>query len=377
MARDQQEEVRPMRDIRLLSGVQIGNWELANRVVMPPLTRSRAEADWSPSQWAAEYYGQRSGAGLVIAEATQVSPDAGGYCRTPGIWTDRQTSEWAKVVTAIKSKGSIAVLQCWHTGRIGHPDNMPEGCFPMGPSAVRPATPMYTDVAEGNVENPIPREMTEADIRHVINAYGHAAENAKKAGFDGFEIHAANGYLIEQFAAACTNQRTDAWGGTLEKRMRFLAEVIEAVAKVYDRAAIGVRLSPFGTFNDINEAEPMAMYEAMLAVVQKAGVGYIHIIRPRVSGDEDRTASDADTDVLARARGIYKGPIIAAGGFTAETAEAELMSGRADLIAFGRDHVANPDLIERLRRDLPLNAVDFDTLYTTGPVGYTDYPFAI
>lgn len=360
----------------LLGPVRIGNWELSNRIVMPPLTRSRAEPDWSPSQWAAEYYGQRSGAGLVIAEATQVSPDAGGYCRTPGIWTERHISEWAKVVEAIKSKGSVAVLQCWHTGRIGHPDNMPEGCFPMAPSAVRPTTPMYTDVVDGVVENPVPREMTEEDIWHVIDAYGQAAANAKKAGFDGFEIHSANGYLIEQFASACTNKRTDAWGGTLENRVRFFAEIVEAVAKVYDRSAIGVRLSPFGTFNDIDEPEPMAMYEAMLNVAQNGGVGYIHVICPRVSGDEDRTASDADTDVLARARAIYKGTVIAAGGFTADSAEAELQSGRADLVAFGRDHVANPDLIERLRRDLPLNKVNFDTLYTTGPVGYTDYPFA-
>lgn len=363
-----------MLDSLLLGPTKIGNWKLNNRVVMPPLTRSRAEADWSPSQWAAEYYGQRSGAGIVIAEATQVSPDAGGYCRTPGIWTVRQTERWSDVVKEIKKNGSVAILQCWHTGRIGHPDNMPEGCFPMGPSAVRPATLMWTDVANGDVENPVPKEMTEADIRHVIDAYGKAASNAKKAGFDGFEIHAANGYLVEQFAASNTNRRTDAWGGTLKKRVRFLAEVIESVAEFFDRAAIGVRLSPLGSFNDIADENPMALYEAMLNVAQQAKVGYVHIIRPRVSGDEDGTASQQDTDVLSFARQIYTGSIIAAGGFTKDTAEAELKSGRADLIAFGRAHVANPGLVERLRQNLPLNEVVVDTLYTTGPEGYIDYP---
>jgi len=215
--------------------------------------------------------------------------------------------------------------------------------------------------------------MTEDDIQHVITAYGNASRNAKAAGFDGVEIHGANGYLVEQFAASNTNLRKDAWGGTRQKRMRFLHEVIEAMAKVYERSKIGLRLSPFGTFNEIADEKPMAMFEAMLHTAGAAKIRYVHIIRPRVSGDEDRTASQADTDVVAAARQHFSGTVIAAGGFTPETAEAELKSGRADLITFGRPFIANPDFVRRVREGLELSPFNQGLLYTPGPEGYIDY----
>jgi N-ethylmaleimide reductase len=218
--------------------------------------------------------------------------------------------------------------------------------------------------------------MTEEDIWDAIASHGKAAENAKRAGFDGVEAHAANGYLIEQFAASNTNLRTDGWGGSLQNRVRFMSEVLKAMAKVYGAGKVGVRLSPYGRFNDINDENPQAMYEAMLRVAEQSGVRYVHIIRPRVSGDEDRTASQADTDVVATARRLFSRTVIAAGGFSPDSAEAELVSGRADLIAFGRPFIGNPDFVKRLRQNVPLSAFDPATLYTIGPRGYTDYPTA-
>lgn len=362
-----------MTDISLFDPVKLGAWELANRVVMAPMTRSRAEPDWTPCAHAPRYYGQRNNAGMVIAEATQVGPDATGYARTPGIWTDAHVARWREIVDAIHTGPAKALLQLWHCGRIAHPDNMPEGCVPIAPSAVQPKMPIYTDVAGGNVENPMPKAMTEEDIRRVIEDHRKAAANAKEAGFDGVEIHGANGYLVEQFAATNTNKRTDAWGGTLEKRLRFLVEVIEAIAKVYDRSRIGLRLSPFGTFNEIADEDPPKLFDGMLRKAAEARISYVHVIRPRVSGDEDRTASEADTDVVAMARRIFPGIVIAAGRFTTETAIAELRSGRADLIAFGRPFIANPDLIERMKRGIPLSHYNPDHLYVLGEQGYIDH----
>lgn len=361
----------------LLSPAKFGPWTLTSHVVMPPLTRNRAEADWSPNDAAPEYYRQRNTAGLVICEATQVSPDASGYPRTPGIWNDKHTAKWREVVDAIHAGGAKAVIQLWHCGRIAHPDNQPEGCFPMGPSAVQPGLPIYTDKAGDVVENPVPREMTEADILGVIESYRKACENAKAAGFDGVELHGANGYLVDQFASTNSNLRTDKWGGSLANRLRFMEEVLAAMISVYPKDCVGVRLSPYSTFNDIADADPKAKYEAMLGVAQKAGVGYVHVIRPIVSGNIVLEASDRDREVLDTARRIYKGPIIGAAGYTAESADKALKDGSVDLVAFGRDYVGNPDLVRRFREDLPLSDSDQSSWYTPGAKGYIDYPAAI
>lgn len=342
---------------------------------MAPMTRSRAEADWSPSRYAATYYGQRNTAALVIAEATQICADATGYPRTPGIWTDAHTSGWATIVKAIKERGAKAYIQLWHCGRIAHPNNMPEGTEPIAPSAVQPKLPIYTDKAAALVENPVPRAMSEADITRVLDDHRKAAANAKRAGFDGVEIHGANGYLVDQFASTNTNHRTDRWGGTIEKRLRFMRAVIDAVADVYDRSRIGLRLSPHGTFNEIEDADPKAKFRAQLEILNDSKIGYVHVIRPRVSGDEDRTASDADTDVMEIARTLFSRTVIGAGGYTPKTAEAELAAGRADLIAFGRPFIANPDFPRRVREGLPLvGQFNAQLLYEPGPIGYIDYP---
>ncbi|WP_108259500.1 alkene reductase [Mangrovicoccus ximenensis] len=358
---------------KLLSPAKFGPWDLSSHIVMPPLTRNRAEADYSPNDRAPEYYGQRNTAGLVICEATQVSPEATGYPRTPGIWTQKQTAKWTEVVDAIHAGGAKAVLQLWHCGRIGHPDNQPEGCFPMGPSAVRPGLPIYTDTAQDVVENPVPREMDEDDILGVIESYRKACENAKAAGFDGVELHAANGYLVDQFASTNTNLRTDKWGGDLEARLLFMREVLKAMASVFTAECVGVRMSPYGTFNDIQDADPNAKYEGMLKVCEEFGVGYVHIIRPVVSGNIQLEASGRDVEVIDTARRLFSGPLIAAAGYTPESAEKELREGRADLVAFGRAFVSNPDLVNRIAEGIPFTEGDPDTYYTPGQTGYTDY----
>jgi N-ethylmaleimide reductase len=361
--------------IHLFQPYRLGDLSLHSRIVMAPMTRSRAEKDWSPSRFAATYYGQRNTAGLVITEATQVGPDATGYPRTPGLWTDAHVAGWATVVAEIKKGGAKAFVQFWHCGRIAHPDNMPSGLEPIGPSAVQPKLPIYTDVSGALVENPVPRVMTEADIARVLDDHRKAAANAKLAGFDGVEIHGANGYLVDQFASTNTNLRNDDWGGTIQKRLRFMRAVIDAIAQIYPLDRIGLRLSPFGTFNEIDDADPIAKFRAQLEVSRDSKIGYVHIIRPRVSGDEDRTASDADTNVIEIARKIFPGTVIGAGGYTPQTAEAELTAGRADLIAFGRPFIASPDFPRRIREGLPVAATfNAQLLYEGAAEGYTDYP---
>ncbi|WP_162931660.1 alkene reductase [Mesorhizobium sp. DCY119] len=361
---------------KLLSPAKFGPWDLTSHIVMPPLTRNRAQADFTPNEEAPKYYGQRSSAGLVICEATQVSPEATGYPRTPGIWTEKHTAKWREVVDQIHTGGAKAIIQLWHCGRIAHPDNQPEGCYPIGPSAVQPKMPIYTDAAGGLTENPMPRVMTEEDIRGVIESYRKACENAKAAGFDGVELHGANGYIVDQFASSNTNLRTDDWGGTLERRVRFMEEVLKAMTSVYDPACVGVRLSPYGKFNEIDDENPKAKYEAMLRVAEKSGIGYVHVIRPVVSGNVQMKASALDAEVIDTARKIFSRRLIGAAGYTPESAETELQAGRVDLVAFGRSYVGNPDLVERIRRSVPLAASNEETWYTPGSEGYADYPTA-
>lgn len=360
----------------LLSPTKFGPWELTSRVVMPPLTRNRADDDCVPSEHAAEYYGQRNTAGLVICEATQVSPDATGYPRTPGIWTEKQTARWKEIVDAIHSGGAKAVIQLWHCGRISHHDNQPEGIQPMAPSAVKPELPIYTDAAGDLVDNPMPREMTEDDIRHVIDSYRNACENAKKAGFDGVELHCANGYLVDQFASSNTNKRTDKWGRSLANRMRFMEEVLKAMISVYPKECVGARIAPYGTFNEIFDEDPKAKYEAMFGVLEKLGVGFAHVIRPVVSGNIQMAATPRDREVIEAARRIYSGRVIGAAGYEPESAEEELKAGRVDLVAFGRAFVGNPDFVRRVRENLHIVDSDEDSWYTPGPDGYVDYPMA-
>lgn len=360
----------------LFQPAKVGGWDLANRIAMAPMSRFRADAKtWVPADYSAEYYGQRNTCGILIAEATQVSPDAVGYPRSPGIYSDAQTARWKEIVAAIHKGPAKAVIQLWHTGRISHPHNRPEGDIPFAPSAVKPDMQIYTD-AHGMVDTVVPRGMTEADIQYVIDAYAKASANAREAGFDGVEIHAANGYLIDQFCASNTNLRTDKWGGTAKERMRFLREIINSVATVYDKSKIGVRFSPYGTFDDIHEQDPLGMFTAQLETAQETGVGYVHVIRPEVTGDLDVETPFEHADVVGLARKVYSGVIIAAGQYSRETAEKELADGRADIVAFGRPFVSNPDLIARMKAGTPLTPLIRDLLYVPGKQGYIDYPSA-
>lgn len=365
-----------MKSSVLLEPAAIGGWNLSSRVVMAPMTRFRAQSDWTPGELAITYYGQRSSAGMVITEATQVGPDATGYERTPGIWTDSHTQRWRQIVDAMHAGGARAIIQLWHCGRISHADNMPKGWTPVSASSVKPNATMSTRIAQSGVDIEPPKEMTEADIWRVIDDFRKASVNAKAAGFDGVEIHGANGYLVEQFASSNTNLRTDAWGGTLTKRLRFMREVIEAIATVYDRSQFGIRLSPYGVFNDIHDEDPAASYHAKLEAAAEARIGYVHIIRPRVTGDLDQELPTPKEDVVAAARRVFPGILMVAGGYDLETGTAEIEQKRADLVAFARPWVSNPDLVARWRNGVPLVRLDRDTLYTPGAAGYTDYPTA-
>lgn len=363
-----------MSESTLFSPAQIGAWTLQNRIAMAPMTRHRAGSDWTPAPYSADYYGQRSSAGLVITEATQCSAGAAGYPRTPGLWNDRHAEAWAKIVAAIHAGGAKAVVQVWHCGRISHPDNLPLGFEPLGPSGVAPDAFNISDRTGAQVQMPTPRAMSESAIEQAITEFGQCARYAKDAGFDGFEIHAANGYLVEQFASSNSNLRTDTWGGSVENRLRFMTRVIEAVGKVYDLSRVGIRFSPFGTFNDIHDADPLGLYQAKLNAAASAGVGYIHVIRPTVYGNVDQANPAPQVDVVGLAREAYKGAIIAAGQYTKEDGARELARGVCDMVAFGRPFIANPDLVRRMREDLPLADLRADRLYQGGEDGYADYP---
>ena len=363
-----------MAEISLFDRAKLGPWSLQNRIVMAPMTRHRASPDWSPPPYSAEYYGQRSSAGMIITEATQCSAGAAGYPRTPGLWCDRHVEAWARIVESIHAGGAVAILQAWHCGRISHPDNLPLGFEPLGPSALRPNSYNVSDKVGGQVQMPIPRAMSESAIEQAIREFGQCARYARDARFDGFEIHGANGYLVEQFASSNTNLRTDRWGGSVSNRLRFMARVIEEVGKVYSLSQVGIRFSPFGTFNDIHDSDPLAIYRAKLDAAAAMGIGYIHIIRPTVTGNVDQENPAPDVDVIGMARSAHKGLLICAGNYDRAGAEKELERGAVDLVAFGRPFVANPDLVRRLNQNLTLAVPREDRLYAGGEEGYADYP---
>jgi N-ethylmaleimide reductase len=360
-----------MAEISLFAPTKLGSLLLRNRIVMAPMTRSRAVDANTPNDLMAEYYGQRASAGLIITEGTSPSPNGTGYPRIPGIWSQAQVVGWRKITDAVHAQGGRIFVQLMHTGRVGHPLNLPAGAELLAPSAVAAEGEMYTD-AKGLQPHPVPRAMTDAEVRAAVEEYAHASHNAIVAGFDGVELHGANGYLIEQFLSPQTNQRSDAWGGSVEKRQRFALEVVKAVAAAIGGEQVGIRLSPYGVnagmkpYPEIEET-----YTTLVPRLASTGIQYVHIV--------DHSAMGAPTvpEELKRAlRRVWPRTFILAGGFDRATAEVALNEGRGDLIAFGRQFLANPDLVTRLERGLPLNAPDFATFYTPGPKGYTDYPTA-
>jgi N-ethylmaleimide reductase len=360
-----------MARISLFAPTKLGSLPLRNRIVMAPMTRSRAIEANTPNDLMAEYYGQRASAGLIITEGTSPSPNGTGYPRIPGIWSQAQVAGWRKITDAVHAEGGRIFVQLMHTGRVGHPLNLPSGAELLAPSAVAAEGEMYTD-AKGLQPHPVPRAMTDAEVRAAAQEFVHASRNAIAAGFDGVELHGANGYLIEQFLSPQTNQRSDAWGGSVEKRQRFALEVAKAVAAAIGGEHVGIRLSPYGAnagmkpYPEIEET-----YTTLVPRLASTGIQYVHIV------DHSAMGAPPVPEELKRAlRRAWPRTFILAGGFDRATAEVALNEGRGDLIAFGRQFLANPDLVTRLERGLALNAPDFATFYMPGPKGYTDYPTA-
>lgn len=361
----------------LHSPLKIGGYELAHRVVMPPLTRMRASApgELTPTELAVQYYEQRAThGGLIIAEATQISPQGQGYPRTPGIYSDEQVAGWKAVVDAVHKKGGLIFLQLWHTGRISHSSHRSDGALPVSASAIRPDGKAFGPTFN-LVPFETPRALETEEIAQIVEDYRHAAQRAMAAGFDGVELHAANGYLIDQFLQDRTNQRSDQYGGSIPNRVRFLLEVTNALVDVWGASRVGVRLSPFGAVGDIGDSDPLSLFSRAIESLSSLGIAYLHLIEPRANaGLREEQNLNVPESAAALFRKSFKGPLIASGGFTKETAEAALQAGAADAIAFGRIFIANPDLPHRLAVNAPLNPYDRSTFYGGAERGYTDYP---
>lgn len=341
---------------------------LSNRIVMSPMTRSRAAGN-IPNALMAEYYGQRATAGLIITEGTAPSPNALGYPRIPGLFSQAHVKGWKLITDAVHAKAGKIFVQLMHTGRVGHVANLPAGAEVIGPgSAVCPGE-MYTD-SKGNQPMSPPRAMVSADIAHAIDEYVASARFALDAGFDGVELHGANGYLIEQFLNPLVNQRTDVYGQGMEGRNKFALEVAGAVVKAISPERVGIRLSPYGVFNGTGEfPEVQAQYLALAAKLSALQLLYVHLVDHSSMG-----APPVPADFKVKLRNGFDGLFILSGGFDQTTAEAALVEKRGDLVAFGRPFLANPDLPARMQKDEPLNQPDQSTFYTPGPKGYTDYP---
>lgn len=348
-----------MTESRLFSPTTLGDIALANRVVMAPMTRNRSPGH-VPNALNAEYYAQRAGAGLIITEGTAPEPMGLGYIDIPGLFNDLQVEGWRKVAEAVHAKGGRIAAQLMHVGRISHPDLL-GGETPLAPSAIAAPGDMFTHA--GPKPMPVPRAMTEAEITRAIASYGSAARNAVAAGLDGVEVHAANGYLPSQFLAPNTNQRTDAWGGSIEKRARFALAAVDAAVAAIGAGRVGIRVSPGGTFNDIHDDDVEGTYTHLFQQLAPKGLAFLHIM-----------GTPPGLDIAALARKYFAGSVILAGGYDRARAEAALEAGNAQAIAFGVPFLANPDLPARLALNAALNTPDTATFYGGDAGGYTDYP---
>ena len=352
----------------LYSPATLGPLKLQNHLVMAPMTRNRATGN-VPNDLIVEYYQQRSSAGLIVTEGTSPSPNGLGYPRIPGIFSPEQVDGWRKVATAVHDGGAKIFIQLMHTGRIGHPLNLPKGARVLGPSAIAAAGEIYTD-AEGMKPHPTPEPMTDADIKTAIAEFGTAARNAVAAGADGVELHAANGYLLEQFIRPTSNQRTDSYGGSIENRARFVLEAAKAAIAAIGADKVGIRLSPYGTFNDMPDYPEMASDYAYLATkLNELGLVYLHLVDHSPMG-----APEVPAAIKQAIRKEFKRTLILSGGYDAQRAEKELEDKACDLVAVGRPFLSNPDLVARWTSGAALNEIDFGTFCTPGPKGFTDYP---
>jgi N-ethylmaleimide reductase len=365
----QQIEIQNMENKKLFEPAQVGAITLQNRIVMSPMTRCRAIGN-VPNDLIAEYYGQRADAGLIITEGTSPSPNGLGYARIPGIFSQEQVAGWKKVTSAVHAKGGKIVVQLMHSGRISHALNLPEGATVIAPSAVKPAGQMWTDQQQMQ-DFPEPEAATIAEITATKAEFIQAAKNAIEAGFDGVELHGANGYLLEQFLSPISNVRTDEYGGSIENRARFVLEVVAGVADAIGKDKTGIRLSPYGVASDMpHYPEIDATYKYLAEELNKLGIAYIHLV--------DHSAMGAPAVPLAikqTVRDTFKGTIILAGGYAEDTAEADLQSGLGDLAAFGRPFINNPDLVDRFKQNHPLSTnLNVDAFYSADEKGLTDYP---
>ncbi|MCF7749963.1 alkene reductase [Bacillus subtilis subsp. subtilis] len=352
----------------LFTPTRLGAIAVANRIAMAPLTRNRAIEGRVPNPLAIQYYEQRASAGLLIAEATQISPLGQGYLDTPGIYSQAQIDAWKKVTAAVHARGGRIVLQLWHVGRISHTSLLPDGEVPVAPSALAAKAKTFT--SKGFEDVSVPRALELSEIPALIQDYRQAARNAITAGFDGVEVHAANGYLIDQFLRDGSNQRTDEYGGSIENRTRLLDEVVRAIASEIGPERTGVRLSPVTPANDAYDSQPQPLFERAVERLDAIGpLAFIHVIEGATGGPRDNIAFD-----YPALRAKFSGAWIANNGYDKASAEAAIASGYADVIAFGRPFIANPDLVERLRLGVALSELDPATLYGGGSKGYTDYP---
>lgn len=350
----------------LFSNKKLGRYTLKNRVAMAPMTRCRAIGN-IPNDSMATYYAQRAEAGLLITEGTAPSLNGLGYARIPGIFTDEQVKGWKKVTDAVHKKGSVIFVQIMHTGRASHKENMAAGARILAPSAISSEVKIWTDAA-GEQLTPVPFEMTDAEVEATIEEFVKASERAIEAGFDGVELHGANGYLIDQFINTASNQRTDKWGGNVENRMRFILETTKRVAAKIGPDRVGVRLSPYGTFNTMKaDADMDALYETLAKRLSELNIAYLHVV------DQRAPNSVVPTTLKQKMRQSFPTSFILSGGYDEKSAEEDLSAEKGDVVAFGRPFISNPDLVTKMQKALPLTQPDFSTFYTPGEKGYVDY----
>jgi N-ethylmaleimide reductase len=356
--------------MKLLEKFVLGKLELKNRIAMAPMTRSRADLELVQNDMAPEYYAQRASAGLIISEGVNIARNGAGYIFTPGIYNQKQIDSWKKVTEKVHEKGGVIFLQLWHTGRIGHSANL-EGNLPLAPSAIAAKAQVFT--MEGQKDTETPKELSKEEIKEIIEQYRQGAINAIEAGFDGVEIHGAFGYLPDQFQTDGANQRTDEYGGSVENRSRFNLEVLQAVSEAVGSHRVGIKLSPSNTFNGVSDSNPKAWFKYLLEKLNDMDLAYIQVMEAMLPAEA--LPSNYITGVAKFAREIYKGTIIANAGYSAESAEAILQSGDADMVSFGQLFLANPDLPKRFELKSELNTPNHATFYGGGAEGYIDYPF--
>lgn len=361
-----------MPDTDLFTPVTIGDLTLENRMVMAPLTRSRAGEGDVPTDMTATYYGQRASAGLIISEASQICPEGKGYIQTPGIYSPEQVEGWKKVTEAVHENGGKIFLQLWHVGRISHESHQPNGQKPVAPSAIKPEAQSFT--FEGMQDCPEPRALELNEIKDIVKQYGIAAKNAKDAGFDGVEIHGANGYLIDQFLHEGSNERDDEYGGSIENRCRFALEVTQEVLKFWEPHRVGIRISPINVRNDMHDSDPESLYSHLVEQLNAYNLFYIHIVEP-FADDHPFSLNREHKKLLAPTlRRLFKGLVLMNGGYDKRHGNMAIEKGLADLVSFGVPFIANPDLVERFQQDAPLNEADNTTFYGGDERGYIDYP---